>query len=67
MYKATIDKILNQFKSKTEFALELANRDAMILGYGFIVIDSEGNLMYVDHEEVKSLLDQVENETKRNR
>lgn len=60
-------QILNQFKSKIEFALELASRDAIQYGYGFVAVDNEGNVMFIDYEEAQSLLDQVKDAANSNR
>lgn len=55
MQPKQIDDILKQFADKTQFALELALRDAKLFGNGFVSVDKEGNVTYLDMEEASEL------------
>jgi len=55
MQRKQIDKILEQFADKTQFALELAARDAVVCGTGFVSVDKDGNVTYLDAEEASEL------------
>lgn len=55
MDRNKIDDILRHFADKTSFALELAHRDALVNGMGFLSIDRDGNVVYHDYQEAYEL------------
>lgn len=62
-----IFKGLEEFEDRNDFALELAARDAKTNGCGFVVVDPDGSLTYVDAEEVYEIAEKIVNETNSNR
>lgn len=54
-----IFKELEGFEDKNDFALELAARDAKDNGVGFIVVSPDGDLTYVDAEEVIDIAESI--------
>jgi len=47
------------FKDNKDFALQLALRDALVDGIGFVTVDSDGNVTYVDIEEVQEIVNEI--------
>lgn len=67
MDRNKIDEILKHFADKTAFALELAHRDAIVNGLGFISIDRDGNVAYHDYEEAYELAKATKSAVESNR
>lgn len=58
-----IDILTDELMNKLELSIKLAMRDARVHGHGFVAIDKDGNVIYMDAEEIE----EVANEITRNR